>query len=71
MINRAGFGSNVMTVVERMGGDLKRRLEGLAAAWKATDLADLNTIAIEWMRSHRRCRAIAIEHHPIQWWGTN
>jgi hypothetical protein len=29
-----------MTVVERMGGDLERRLEGLASAWKATDLAD-------------------------------
>jgi hypothetical protein len=29
-----------MTVVERMGGKLERRLEGLASAWKATDLAD-------------------------------
>jgi len=56
-----------MTVVERMGGDLERGFEGLAAAWKATDLADLNTIAIEWMGSHRRCRAIASEQHPTRW----
>ncbi|MEG4224637.1 hypothetical protein QUA35_00725 [Microcoleus sp. N9_B2] len=63
MINRAGFGSILMTVVERMGGDLEWRLEGLASAWKATDLAHLNTIAIELMRSHGRCRAIAIALH--------
>ncbi|MEG4028664.1 MULTISPECIES: hypothetical protein [unclassified Microcoleus] len=63
MINRAGFGSSLRTVVERMGGDLERQLEGLASAGKATDLADLNTIAIEWMRSHGRCRAIAIALH--------
>ncbi|MEG4272368.1 MULTISPECIES: hypothetical protein [unclassified Microcoleus] len=47
MIDRAGFGSSLMTVVDRMGGDLEGRLEGLASASKATDLADLNTIAIE------------------------
>ncbi|WP_190274297.1 hypothetical protein [Oscillatoria nigro-viridis] len=47
MIDRAGFGRSLMTVVERMGGDLAGRLEGLASAWKATDLADLNTIAVE------------------------
>ncbi|WP_333212830.1 hypothetical protein [Microcoleus sp. S36b_A4] len=64
MINRAGFGNSLMTVVERMGGDLERRLEGLASAWKATDLADLNMIAIKGMRTHGRCRAIALVLTP-------
>ncbi|UNU23736.1 hypothetical protein [Microcoleus vaginatus] len=49
MINRPGFGSILMTVVDRMGGDLERRLEGLASAWKTTDLAPLNTSAVEWI----------------------
>ncbi|MEG4091604.1 hypothetical protein [Microcoleus sp. Pol12B4] len=46
-----------------MSGDSDRRIEGVAAAWNATNLADLNTIAIEWMRSHGKCRAIAIALH--------
>ncbi|MEG4879534.1 hypothetical protein QUB75_01940 [Microcoleus sp. K1-B6] len=30
-----------------LSGDSERRIEGVAAAWNATNLADLNTIAIE------------------------
>ena len=127
MLTQRGFGSSLMTVFERMSGDAERRIEAVAAAWNATDLADLNTIAIgcncdretaifprtagladaaylhdgqltkrevravtlsslapvpgellwdvgagcgsiaiEWMRSHRGCRAIAIERHPTR-----
>jgi precorrin-6B C5,15-methyltransferase / cobalt-precorrin-6B C5,C15-methyltransferase len=127
LLTQRGFGSSLMTVFERMGGGSERRIEGVAAAWNATDLADLNTIAIavaadretmifprtaglpdsaylhdgqltkrevravtlstlapipgellwdvgagcgsiaiEWMRSHRGCRAIAIERHPTR-----
>jgi precorrin-6Y C5,15-methyltransferase (decarboxylating), CbiT subunit len=116
-----------MTVFERMGSESERRIEGVAAAWNAADLADLNaiaiavaadretvifprtsglpdaayrhdgqltkrevravtlstlapipgellwdvgagcgSIAIEWMRSHPRCRAIAIERDPTR-----
>lgn len=127
LLTQRGFGSSLMTVFERMGGDAERRIEGVAAAWNAADLADLNTIAIavaadrqtlilartaglpdaayhhdgqltkrevravtlstlapipgellwdvgagcgsiaiEWMRSHSRCRAIAIERHPTR-----
>jgi precorrin-6Y C5,15-methyltransferase (decarboxylating) len=126
-LTERGFGSSLMTVFERMGGDSERRIEEVVAAWEATDLADLNTIAIEvaadretvifprtvglpdaayrhdgqltkresravtlsslapipgellwdvgagcgsiaieWMRSHRGCRAIAIERHPTR-----
>lgn len=127
MLTQRGFGSSLMTVFERMGAGAERRIEAVAAAWNATDLADLNTIAIavaadretaifprtagladaaylhdgqltkrevravtlstlapvpgellwdvgagcgsiaiEWMRSHRGCRAIAIERHPTR-----
>ncbi|MEG4115556.1 MULTISPECIES: precorrin-6y C5,15-methyltransferase (decarboxylating) subunit CbiE [unclassified Microcoleus] len=127
LLTQRGFGSSLMTVFERMGGNSERRIDGVAAAWNAADLADLNTIAIavaadretaifprtsglpdgayrhdgqltkrevravtlstlapipgellwdvgagcgsiaiEWMRSHPRCRAIAIERHPTR-----
>ena len=127
LLTQQGFGSSLMTVFERMGSESERRIEGVAAAWNAADLADLNaiaiavaadretvifprtsglpdaayrhdgqltkrevravtlstlapipgellwdvgagcgSIAIEWMRSHPRCRAIAIERHPTR-----
>ena len=127
MLTHRGFGCSLMTVFERMGGNSERRIEGVAAAWNESDLADLNaiaievvadrktmifprtaglpdaaylhdgqltkreiraitlstlapvpgellwdvgagcgSIAIEWMRSHRGCRAIAIERHPTR-----
>ncbi|MEG3918990.1 precorrin-6y C5,15-methyltransferase (decarboxylating) subunit CbiE [Microcoleus sp. POL10_C6] len=127
LLTQRGFGSSLMTVFERMGGNSERRIEGVAAAWNESDLADLNTIAIavaadrqtlilprtaglpdaayrhdgqltkrevravtlstlapipgellwdvgagcgsiaiEWMRSHPRCRAIAIERDPTR-----
>lgn len=127
LLTQRGFGGSLMTVFERMGSEAERRIEGVAAAWNATDLADLNaiaiavaadretlviprtsglpdaayrhdgqltkrevravtlsalapipgellwdvgagcgSIAIEWMRSHRGCRAIAIERHPTR-----
>lgn len=127
LLTQRGFGSSLMTVFERMGGDSERRIEEVAAAWNESDLDDLNaiavavaadretlllprtsglldaaylhdgqltkreiravtlstlapipgellwdvgagcgSIAIEWMRSHRGCRAIAIERHPTR-----
>ncbi len=127
MLTHRGFGCSLMTVFERMGGNSERRIEGVAAAWNESDLADLNaiaiavaadrktmifprtaglpdaaylhdgqltkreiraitlstlapvpgellwdvgagcgSIAIEWMRSHRGCRAIAIERHSTR-----
>ncbi|MDB9512120.1 precorrin-6y C5,15-methyltransferase (decarboxylating) subunit CbiE [Kamptonema animale CS-326] len=135
ILTERGFGDSQIAVLERMGGELERVIEGIAATWEATDLADLNTIAIairraegiaalatpgtfllprisglpdsafhhdgqltkrevraitlstlapipgellwdvgagcgsiaiEWMRSHRHCRAIAIERHPTR-----
>lgn len=127
MLAQRGFGSSLMTVFERMGGELERRIEAVAAAWEAAEIDDLNaiaievaadretllfprsaglpdsaylhdgqltkreiravtlsslapipgellwdvgagcgSIAIEWMRSDRNCRAIAIERHPTR-----
>lgn len=132
LLTQQGYGESQITVLERMGGSHERITEGIASAWTSTDLADLNTIAIqvrfanaitpsplplsphcpglpdsayhhdgqltkrevravtlsalaplpgqllwdvgagcgsiaiEWMRSDRRCRAIAIEQHPTR-----
>ncbi|MGB5959872.1 MAG: precorrin-6y C5,15-methyltransferase (decarboxylating) subunit CbiE [Coleofasciculaceae cyanobacterium] len=127
LLSERGFGKSQITVLERMGGLQERRIEGVAATWKATEVADLNTIAIacvadlstlslprtpglpdaayqhdgqltkqevraitlsnlaplpgqllwdvgagcgsiaiEWLRSHPRCRAIAIERHSTR-----
>ncbi len=124
ILNERGFGNSEITVLERMGGIHERIIEGVAASWNETDLADLNAIAvhciadtgvvalprlpglpdnayhhdgqltkrevraitlatlaptpgellwdvgagcgsisIEWMRTHPRCRAIAIEQN--------
>ncbi|HEY7495358.1 MAG TPA: precorrin-6y C5,15-methyltransferase (decarboxylating) subunit CbiE [Candidatus Tectomicrobia bacterium] len=126
-LTQHGFGNSHMVVLERMGGAHERMIEGTAAAWNATAVAELNTIAItcmadagvtgwsrlaglpdaayhhdgqltkrevraitlaalapapgqllwdvgagcgsigiEWMRSHSRCRAIAIEPHSTR-----
>jgi precorrin-6Y C5,15-methyltransferase (decarboxylating) len=127
LLMQRGFGSSQVIVLERMGGSHERIVEGIASAWTATDLAELNTIAIacvadpgvmplsrlaglpdaayhhdgqltkremraialsalaptpggmlwdvgagcgsiaiEWMRSHPLCRAIAIERVPAR-----
>jgi precorrin-6B C5,15-methyltransferase / cobalt-precorrin-6B C5,C15-methyltransferase len=127
LLTKRGFGNSKITVLERMGGSQERILEGIAGSWTTTELADLNTIAveciadtgavslprlaglpddayhhdgqltkrevrsitlstlapipgqllwdvgagcgsiaIEWMRSHPRCRAIAIEQNSTR-----
>jgi precorrin-6B C5,15-methyltransferase / cobalt-precorrin-6B C5,C15-methyltransferase len=43
---KRGFGGSQITVLERMGGDRERIIEGIAATWKTKECADLNTIAI-------------------------
>ncbi len=124
LLTKRGYGDSEITVLERMGGTQERIVAGTAASWSATELADLNAIAvnciadagvvplprlpglpddtyhhdgqltkrevraitlaalaptpgellwdvgagcgsisIEWMRTHPRCRAIAIEQN--------
>ena len=42
-----GFGDSKITVLEYMGGERERIVEGIAAEWETTKIASLNTIAIE------------------------
>lgn len=42
-----GFGPSAMTVFEHMGGADERRRGGTAETWRDSDIADLNTLAIE------------------------
>ncbi|MBD2665231.1 precorrin-6y C5,15-methyltransferase (Decarboxylating), CbiE subunit [Richelia sinica FACHB-800] len=127
ILTKRGFDDSKITVLERMGGIHERILKGVAASWQETNIASLNTIAveciadsgvlplsrfpglpddafhhdgqltkrevraitlstlaplpgqllwdvgagcgsisIEWMRSHSRCRAIALEQNPTR-----
>lgn len=42
-----GYGNSKITVLERMGGIYERNLTGIAASWNHTEIAALNTIAVE------------------------
>lgn len=127
ILTKRGFSGSKITVLEHMGGSQERMIAGTAASWTITEVADLNTIAveciadagviplprlaglpddayhhdgqltkrevraitlsalapmpgqllwdvgagcgsigIEWMRSHPRCRAIAIEQNSTR-----
>jgi len=47
-----GFGATRMSVLEHLGGELERRVDGLADQWPAGELAALNLLALD-------CRALA------------
>lgn len=51
-----GFGSSQMTVLEHLGGELERRVDGSANAWSNPEIAALNLVAID-------CRA---EPHALR-----
>lgn len=51
LLTARGYGESRLTVLEHLGGERERRLEGTAAAWSANDVADLNTIAVECVAS--------------------
>lgn len=46
-----GYEASRITVLEHLDGDRERRVEGTAAGWRANDIADLNTIAVECIAS--------------------
>lgn len=125
LLTAKGFGPSRITVLEHMGGEREKRVEGVAESWSVQKCADLSmlaiecvagpdarplsrlaglpddayehdgqltkrevravtlarlgplpgevlwdvgagagSIAIEWMRAHRSCRAVAIERDP-------
>jgi precorrin-6B C5,15-methyltransferase / cobalt-precorrin-6B C5,C15-methyltransferase len=43
---KRGWGDSQITVLERMGGDRERTIEGIASDWGTRECDDLNTIAI-------------------------
>jgi precorrin-6Y C5,15-methyltransferase (decarboxylating) len=46
MLVISGYGNSRITVFERMGGQQERIITGIAEDWNVTDIAPLNTIAI-------------------------
>ncbi|MBK1987360.1 precorrin-6y C5,15-methyltransferase (decarboxylating) subunit CbiE [Sphaerospermopsis aphanizomenoides BCCUSP55] len=47
ILTNRGYGDSKITVLEKMGGIHERILTGVAASWDETDIAALNTIAVE------------------------
>jgi len=47
ILTSRGYGESKITVLERMGGIHERILEGSAATWSETEIAALNTIAVD------------------------
>jgi precorrin-6B C5,15-methyltransferase / cobalt-precorrin-6B C5,C15-methyltransferase len=47
ILTKRNFGNSKITVLERMGGSQERIVTGIAASWKETEIAELNTIAVE------------------------
>jgi precorrin-6B C5,15-methyltransferase / cobalt-precorrin-6B C5,C15-methyltransferase len=47
LLTNRGYGGSKITVLERMGGIHERILEGIAAFWQETEIAALNTIAVD------------------------
>ncbi|WP_353929948.1 precorrin-6y C5,15-methyltransferase (decarboxylating) subunit CbiE [Okeanomitos corallinicola TIOX110] len=47
ILNKRGYGNSKITVLERMGGKYERIFTEIAESWKQTEIATLNTIAVE------------------------
>ncbi|WP_426233299.1 precorrin-6y C5,15-methyltransferase (decarboxylating) subunit CbiE [Pseudomonas sp. TWP3-2] len=47
LLRERGFGSSRLSVLEHLGGDAERRVDGIANDWNDPVIADLNLIAIE------------------------
>lgn len=47
LLRARGFGPSRLTVLEHLGGDQERRIDGLASAWALPRVADLNLLAVD------------------------
>src|SRR6201996_4155429 len=47
LLNARGFGATRMSVLEHLGGELERRIDGRADQWAASEVAALNLIALD------------------------
>ena len=52
LLRARGFGPSRMTVLEHLGGDAERRVEGIASEWTDLPIAALNLVAIECRAEH-------------------
>ncbi|MGD1914384.1 MAG: precorrin-6y C5,15-methyltransferase (decarboxylating) subunit CbiE [Rivularia sp. (in: cyanobacteria)] len=59
-----GFGDSKMTVLEYMGGQRERIVEGIAGSWETTKIASLNTIAVECIASSNILQLPRIAGNP-------
>ena len=53
LLTDRGFGDSKITVLEHMGGEKERVVDGVAHCWPHPAGADLNTIAVECIPTHR------------------
>ncbi|WP_417428620.1 precorrin-6y C5,15-methyltransferase (decarboxylating) subunit CbiE [Kiloniella sp.] len=53
LLTDRGFGDSKITVLEHMGGEKEQVLDGVAHCWSYPACADLNTIAVECIATHR------------------
>ncbi|MEQ8355535.1 MAG: precorrin-6y C5,15-methyltransferase (decarboxylating) subunit CbiE [Kiloniellaceae bacterium] len=49
LLTERGYGTSRLTVLEHLDGAKERHLDGSAADWSASHIADLNTLAVECM----------------------
>jgi precorrin-6Y C5,15-methyltransferase (decarboxylating) len=47
LLRERGFGPSRLTVLEHLGGEAERRIDGIASDWNDPLIADLNLVAIE------------------------
>jgi len=47
LLTKRGFGASRLSVFEHLGGEQERRINSVASAWAASDVAALNLVAIE------------------------
>ena len=47
LLRERGFGPSRLTVLEHLGGEAERRIDGIASDWNDSPIADLNLVAIE------------------------
>jgi precorrin-6B C5,15-methyltransferase / cobalt-precorrin-6B C5,C15-methyltransferase len=47
LLRERGFGPSRLTILEHLGGENERRIDGIASDWNAPLIADLNLVAIE------------------------
>jgi precorrin-6Y C5,15-methyltransferase (decarboxylating) len=47
LLRERGFGPSRLTVLEHLGGEAERRVDGIANDWNDSPIADLNLIAVE------------------------